>query len=84
MGANAWLPGPEAIDAPPSYLESSLSAVTRGTSSARALDDAAINRNRAGYDEAESARAAAASIASTHVDVFGCVGMGLLGIYAHD
>lgn len=59
-------------------------AIARSTRSTRALDDAAINRDRAWYDEAESAGAAAASIASTHVDVFGCVGMGLLRIYPHD
>jgi hypothetical protein len=48
------------------------------------LDDTAVNRDRAGNDKAETTGTAAASIASTHVDVFGCVGMGLLRIYPHD
>lgn len=66
-----------------SNLGSSFSVITHSRSSARALDDAAVNGNRAGYDEAEPAGAATSSIASTHVDVFGGVGMRLLGIYPH-
>lgn len=66
-----------------SNLESSFSVITHSRSSARALDDAAVNRNRAGYDEAKPAGAATTSIASTHVNVFGGVGMRLLRIYPH-
>lgn len=73
----------EAINTPPPDLSQLIFYHYDGKISAQALDDAAVDRNRAGYDEAESAGAATASVASTHVDLFGCVGMRLLRVCPH-